>query len=190
MPQKAPCRYTHGFIASGECPWCHEPVVDGKLRSEVPLREVAVLRWNVPAMLAALDADDEARDGVLSELLLHGPGIPDALPVLRKALAHPACRTETVTLSAFHLRGSELTSEQAEGFEQECRTQPDDCALHLLLLGYYSLRSTRSEADRRAWQRQVLWVVEHAPDLAGTGTAPLYLDPATEAAAYERAKQL
>src|SRR5947209_6321460 len=86
MPQKPACRYTHGLIASGECPWCHEVVVDGHLRPDLPRREVPVLRWNVSAMLTALDADeDEMRSGVVGNLLCHEPRIEDALPVLRKA---------------------------------------------------------------------------------------------------------
>jgi hypothetical protein len=93
-------------------------------------------------------------------------------------------------LSGFHRLGSALNPQQAERCERDCQQQPDDCALRLLLLGYYFIRSRVFEGDRRAFQRHVLWVIEHAPELARTGTPPLYLDPVEEAEVYEQAKRL
>jgi hypothetical protein len=52
-------KYTHGLLASGTCPWCHVPIVDGFVRPDVAPRDAAVRRWNIEAMLKVLDSPDE-----------------------------------------------------------------------------------------------------------------------------------
>lgn len=191
MPQRPPCSYTHGLIASGPCPWCDEPVIDGQLRPDVPLREAPVLRWNIAAMLEALDASDErARTAVADALLTSCGDAVEALPVYRKALCCPGKWTRFLTLSAIYHSGRCLSREEVERLERECREHPGDAVPHLLLLGYYYLPATVSEEARTARLRHVLWVIENTPDFGALGASPLDLDPANEARAYEQAKRL
>ena len=87
MATKPGCTYTHSFLIAGTCPWCGAPVVDGVVRPDVAPKDAAVRRWNIEAMLKALDsADKGTRTWVSRNLLCHGPKDLAALPVYRKAM--------------------------------------------------------------------------------------------------------
>jgi hypothetical protein len=187
---KANCFYTHGLLSSGTCPWCDCPIVEGQPRPDIPPRESAVRRWNVPAMLKALDSEDkEARQWVSSHLLGHyGPKPAEGLPVLRKAIHDREETVRSLAISALRSHGGELTSEEAEQFEHEVERYPEDSALRILLLGYYFLPATMFPAARSARHRHVLWVIEHAPEMAIIGGAEVYLDLTSDGDVYNQAR--
>jgi hypothetical protein len=188
---KPACKDTHGLLSRGTCPWCDQPIVDGQLKPALPPREVAVRQWKIPAMLKALIHEDaEVRSMVVSNLMLHGTGAEVALPVLRQALINSEKRVRWLAVQALRKLGRELSLEEAERFEQESQHRPEDCALHLLLLGYYLLPATRSEAARLARQKHILWAIEHAAETVADAGPNVYLDPTTDGEAYVEAKQL
>jgi hypothetical protein len=188
---KTVCKNTHGLLASGTCPWCEQPILHGQLQPDLPAQAAAIRRWNTSAMLEALAHKDlEVRAAVVDNLLLHGPKAEEALPVLRQALTNSERRVCWSGSHALAKLGKELSREEAEQFEQESQRHPDDCALHLLLLGYYLLRATMFEAARQARQRHVLWVIEYAPGTVLGGFRGLDLSPSVDGEAYEQAKRL
>lgn len=190
MPTKPVCRQTHPLIASGVCRWCDQPVVDGEPRPELPPQEVAPFRWNIPAMLDALDSPDAGvRSNVPSSLLFECPDVEQAIPVLRKALQGEHMEV-FLALSALNRVGHRLTPEEAETWEKQAATHPEEAVVRLLLLGYYMLPATSDPAARQARQRHVLWVIEHTPHLCITGCPDLQLDPAQYGEAYDQAKQI
>lgn len=188
---KPVCKHTHPFLSLGICPWCEQPIMDGQLKPDLPGRTTAVRRWNIPAMQKALENEDqEVRSSVVDDLLLHGPGADEALPLLRLALSDSAKRVRKNALRALQRIGTELSREQAEQFEQESQRQDEDRALHLLLLGYYFLPSTMFEEADRALQKHFLWFIENAAEIVDELLYYPLLDPSEEREAYERAKQL
>src|SRR5712691_6972010 len=132
MAMKLVCRHTHGLLTSGLCPWCGQPVVSGQLRPDVAPRDVADRRWNIPVMMQALDHEDWDLGGmVVSNLLLHGPEIGEALPLLRKALGYADDRRHWMATQALHRYGHELLANDVERWEQAVQQHPDDLALHI-----------------------------------------------------------
>jgi hypothetical protein len=170
MPDESFCAWTHPWIAAGTCPWCDAPVLRGRVVASLPASERGERRWDTAALLAALDHPDaQARRFVLWNCRKHGPGAEGALPLLRKAVAHPdpAVRSEATT--ALHLIGGAMTADEAERLEARLTGDPDDLAARGLLLGYYGRRQFDFEAERPARRRHALWVITNAPasDLAG-----------------------
>lgn len=188
---KPVCMHAHRFLSLGRCPWCEQPIMDGRLRPNLPGRIVAVRRWNIPAMRKALEEEDEeGRSEVVSNLLLHGPGAEEALPLLRLALSDPAKRVSKHAVHALQKIGTELNREQQEEFDRQSQHQNEDCALHLLLLGYYFLPSTMFEEARRKLQNHFLWFIESAAEIVGDLLYSPHLDPSKDQEMYEQAKKL
>jgi tetratricopeptide (TPR) repeat protein len=191
MPDKPACISTHPLIESGTCPWCEVPILNGLAKPDTPLKEVVSRRWNVDAMLAALDSDDRHMGlKVISCLFRHGFDIERMSPVLRKALQN---RHKTVRLEAVHAirrQGGRLTAEQADYYQQRSVEDRDDPVLHLLLLRYYFLPSQMNQAARKFRQQHVFWLIENQPELAARLGPDLYLDPKQDAEASDRARKL
>lgn len=185
------CLQEHTLLTLGTCPWCQQPIAEGQLKPELPARSVAIRQWNIPAMFKALAGEDvEVRSAVVDNILLHGPKTDEALPVLRQALTDSQMRVRWLTIRALERLGGNLLYEEAERFEQESQRHLDDCALHLLLLGDYFLRATRSESARRARQNHILWAIEHVAETVAEGDLLLDLDPSADGQVYEQAKRL
>lgn len=187
------CQGTHRFLASGTCPWCQEGVVGGQLRPDVPRRGLADRRWDIGAMLEALNCEDaDVRQMVVTNVAPPHAPLDQALPVLRKALANAEVRVPWLAMTFLERHGCKLGREDAERYEQAVQAAPDDSALHLLLMAYYALPSHLLPSARQALHRHALWVIEHAPEVATVRSAslPLGLDPASDGAAYEQAKRL
>lgn len=188
---KAMCYDTHGLLTLGTCPWCHQAISEGQVKPDLPARLVAIRQWNIPAMLKALaDEDVEVRSAVVSNIIHHGPKPELALPLLRQALKDSQRRVRWLTISTLQMMGMHLLYEEAERFEEDCLQHPDDCALHMLLLCYYSFASARSEDARRAYHRHGLWAIENAAKTIAEGNLPWSLDPAKDGEVYEQAKRL
>jgi hypothetical protein len=94
-----------------------------------------------------------------------------------------------LAISAAQRYGSGLRHSEAERLEQELREQPEDKALHLLLLNYYSRPATVGGTDRLAYCRHGMWLIETAPELTGVPSGPKF-DPTQNPEAYRQAKQL
>jgi hypothetical protein len=166
--------------------------VDGQLKPDLPPREAAQRQWNIPAMLKALGHEDaDVRSMLVSNLMLEGTRTGEALPILRQALINSERRVRWLAVTALlHSQRMELSLEDAERFELESQRHSEDCALHLLLLGYFFTAKSRSEAARLARQKHVLWVIERAAELVAEAGPFVYLDPSTDGEAYVQAKQI
>lgn len=190
---KPACEYPHQFLSLGLCPRCQQPIMDGQLKPDLPGRITAVRQWNMPAIRKALeDEDEEVRVQVMFWVLSssRGPETDGVLPLLSLALrdsSHRVCRN---AVRALYKRGRKLDREQAEHYEQESQRQGEDYALHLLLLGYYFLPATMFKEARRARQKHIFWVIEHADEIAAEKDAELSFYRPEEPEAYERAKYL
>jgi hypothetical protein len=183
------CKYTHGLLTLGSCPWCQQPFAEGQLKPDLSAQSVAIRQWNIQAILKALTHEDvEVRSAVVSNLVCHAPKVEEALPVLRVALNNSEFRVRWLAVRAIERLGRQLHHEDAERFEQESQHSPNDCAVHLLLLHYYFLPATTLASARQARQRHVLWVIEHAPGL--TGLSQIELAPSTDGEVYSQAKRL
>jgi hypothetical protein len=190
MPDRPPCPYTHPLLQSGTCPWCQEPIRDGQVHPNLPPQEVAVRRWNIAAMLAALENEEkEVRHFAASNLLLHGPAVEDALPLLRKALEDSDDQVRFLALSGISRYGRALLPPETAIFEQESQKEPDDAALHVLFLASYASPAAMSAPARREYRRHGLWLIKHAPELTGVPSTPEF-DPALDADGYHQAKEL
>jgi hypothetical protein len=188
---KPVCNDTHRFLRSGMCPWCHQPVVNGQLKADMPPRAVAVCRWNVPAMLEALERDGtQTRLMVVTNLGRACPQTEEALPVLSKALTNSEGKVRWMATSMLSQLGSRLSDADAQVFENALRARPDELAIRILLLRYHWHRANLFESSRQAHQRHALWVIEHAPNSAIAGHAETALDPVSHGEVYERGKQL
>src|SRR5713101_519659 len=116
--------------------------------------------------MKALDhKDTDVRGMAVSNLLLHGPKADEALPVLRKALNNSQGDVRRLAVDALNRIGGKLLPDEVEKFELSVAGHPNDCALHLLLLGYYFLAATRYESARKPRHRHILWVIENAPQV-------------------------
>src|SRR5262249_57395610 len=106
LPRESTCKLPHAWLRAGPCPWCGVPVGPASERSE--------RRWNVPALLAALDHPEPAvRECLLRAIRRHGPALAEALRVLHKALADPDPGLRSLTTTVLHLRGDGLSAEEA-----------------------------------------------------------------------------
>jgi tetratricopeptide (TPR) repeat protein len=188
---KHACQHTHGLLSAGRCPWCDCPIVDGQPKPDLPPREAAFRRWNVSALMKALDHEEaDVRIMAVSNLLLHGSKV-EVLPVLRKALKnlHEDVR-RMVVHALLHRRGSQLAPDDVEKFERELVKQPDDCALRLLLAGYYFRSHRMYDSARQARHGHILWIIKHAPEVTTLADPFFYLDPTSDGQVYELAKKL
>lgn len=193
MPLKPVCRLTHPLLASGTCPWCQQPVLAGQLRPEIPPREAATRRWDVGAMLRALDSpESDVRNMPVSNLLGQGPAVAEeTLPVLRKALTHPDRDVRHMAVSVFHMLGirGRISREDVERLERQVNERPDDPALRLLLLGSLMRLARAIDWAREARLRHGLWVIENFPQGAqvwGPTNGPTPAD----GPAFEEARRL
>jgi hypothetical protein len=181
---KYACQLTHGLLSTGRCPWCDCPIVDGQLKPDLSPRESAFRRWNISALMKG-----DVRGMAISNLLLHGPKAEEALPVLRKALSNSKEDVRQMAVQTLlHRRGDQLGPDEAQKLEREVVIRPDDCALRLLLLGYYFLSHRRYDSARKARHKHLLWIIEHAPEVAGD--PHFCLDPASDEEVYQLAKKL
>jgi hypothetical protein len=195
-PVHSGCKLTHGLILMGRCPWCDQPVRDGRLRPDLAATATESRQWDTPAMLRALDHQDvDVRLCVVDDLLCFGTrteealSVREALPVLRKALADCEEQVHFLAANALTRLGSKLGAQDVQEFEQQAQHQATDLALRLLLLGYYYLPATMYEHCRAARHRHIFWVIEHSPERV-TLAVDIDLDPATDGEAYAKAKQL
>jgi tetratricopeptide (TPR) repeat protein len=128
----------------------------------------------------------------VSNLLLHGPKPEEAIPVLRKALNNSQEDVRCLAVDALQRIGNKLLPGEVEKFEQAVASQPNDCALRLLLLGYYFLAASRYESVRKARHRHVLWIIENAPQVVSSGGGLPHIDLVHDwdQQAYQQAKEL
>src|SRR5438105_2766121 len=91
------CALTHRLLAWGACPWCEQHF--GDIRDETSKASPGAARargWNVAALLSALESHDiNTRLNVVENLLVYGPALDEALPVLSLGLndSNPMVRT-------------------------------------------------------------------------------------------------
>ncbi len=126
----------------------------------------------------------------VSNLLLHGPKGEEALPVLRIALNNSQESVRGLAVDALYRKGKELSPDEVEKFEQTVACHPNDCALHLLLLGYYFLTFRSYDAARKARQGHIIWIIQHAPEIIRPGDSRIFLDPTSDGEVYQLAKKL
>ncbi len=191
MPTRPICIQTHPYLISGPCPWCMEPVVAGRVQPGPCPEGGHSTTWDVGAMLSTVSAPDGAgADIVLSNILLHGPGGLEALPVLRAAIKKPPGILRTAAICALAARGKRLRAVDAQALEREAEKDPSDVAARIMLLGYYAPRGVASDEHKRpARHPHVLWLIEHAPEMAGVGV-DTDLNPSLEPEAYSKGKTL
>ncbi|VGO20639.1 RNA polymerase subunit sigma-24 [Pontiella sulfatireligans] len=60
--------------------------------------------------------------------------------------------------------GQKLTASEVEQLERALVERPDDLVGRKKLLGYYWMRQHQHPNEKPARQRQVLWIIEHAPE--------------------------
>jgi hypothetical protein len=141
----------------------------------------------------ALDnKEGNVRVMAVSNLLLHGPKPEEAVSVLRKALINSQEDVRRLAVDALQRIGSKLFPDEAEKFEQTVADHPHECALHLLLLGYYFLAATRYETARKLRHPHILWIIENAPQVVSSGGGLPHMDLVHDwdQQAYQQAKQL
>jgi hypothetical protein len=191
MATKHTCEVTHAWLLAGTCPWCQVPVLRGRPVASLPAGKRTGLRWDVAALVAALDhPDPEIRRLVLFVVLRHGLPAEEALPVLRKALDNPDHGVRQEAQRVLHLRGSDLQIQEAERLEGHVLGSPDDLAARGLLLGYYFLRQSHFETDRLTRQGHILWVIANSPASALAGNPLCDLLSCMDGDAYSKAKDL
>ena len=184
MSDKLVCRYAHGLIRSGTCPWCNVPIVEGQPRPEIHPREVANRQWNVAAMLNILAGDDvDARRHLASNLLLKESRPEKLLPVVETALNDADHTVLSLTVQALSRRGREVTANVVSELEQAVQYEPGNVALRLLLLNYYR-RAPAELGGRDQYRQHVRWVVENRPDVAVVMGPEIDLDPKQDASVY------
>jgi tetratricopeptide (TPR) repeat protein len=161
MSHEAYCRIAHPQIASGTCPGCQQVFGEGQDH-----------RWDIPRMDAdVVGGDPYTLEVTAWNLKYSPPDILPALPLYRKLLLG---REEDAAI-ALALHGGKLTDDEAGSLEASTLDQPDDLALRIALLGYYSQRQSTSDAHRKSRLPHVLAVIERWPrsHIAGTPFAHL-----------------
>jgi hypothetical protein len=112
---------------------------------------------------------------LLSAFRYHGDDSIDLIPFLRRALESSDEGVRTVASDVLRHRGHSLGGVDREQLEMEVQKTPEDRALRVLLLGYYSPRTALHEGSRQAYREHLHWLIANAPEYAlpGFGDKPL-----------------
>jgi hypothetical protein len=191
MSREAACVATHPQILSGICPWCGTPIGEQPSVAEPQSGSPGERRWDMARMKSDLDHEDRGVPLItIQNVRLHCPNAPEAVDVLRIGLSNSVERVREAATIGLALLGRSLAAGAVEEHEAASRWHPDDLAVRILLLGYYSGRQFESDAARITRQAHVLWVIEHVPTSHIAQTAFAGLDRHRDGAAYERGVQL
>jgi predicted Zn-dependent protease len=85
------------------------------------------------------------------------------------------------------IAGGRLSEDEARKLESQVAASPGDIEARTRLLGYYFLRSRRSEEARTAREGHILWLIRNRPDAEVLGMPYGYLDPVLDGSAYAEA---
>lgn len=105
------------------------------------------------------------------------------VPAARASLTRAELDTTRLAMT-----GSDFTAEQATQLEAAVAETPDNFPARVQLLGYYFLR--RSETEREAREKHVMWFIENHPGAGFTGSPYAQLNSTRDPAAYGRASEL
>jgi tetratricopeptide (TPR) repeat protein len=164
------CRFTHKHMVSGMCPLCGTHVAHGLEGTLDHLTGRGEIEWNADSMITALSSPDtDERLSGVSNLMFYS-SVEFALPILRCALNVVDNRINDLVEHSLLRFGDELTAEKLEMFERHVTDNPNDFAIHLLLLGGYFIKRSYSEQYRLRRQAHVLWVIWNKPESDTAGS--------------------
>jgi tetratricopeptide (TPR) repeat protein len=184
------CPLTHSLLTAGRCGFCNQPVVKGQVVPDGPGAVPDRPRWNVSALLAALAGEGDAPANALGLVAYHNRGdIFDELPVFRAALGHPQASVRHMAEFALGRYGRRFQTGDAERCEQHLCSHPEESALRVALVVYYSGRSHYFPEAKAARLSHILWFIEHLPDSDTAKHARWVFDNSTSDA-YQRGREL
>jgi hypothetical protein len=82
------------------------------------------------------------------------------------------------------MAGGKLSADEVLKLESQVAASPGDVEARTRLLGYYFLRSHRSEEARTARQGHILWLIRNRPDAEVLGTPYAQLDAILDGSVY------
>jgi hypothetical protein len=130
--------------------------------------------------------DDLARVITVRNVARHFPEVTQAVAILRLALNNSAKQVRVEATLSLALLGEKLTREAIDDLEVACskRSQRNDLAIRIVLLGHYRGKQIRSEAARGSREALVLWVIDHAPRSIVAGTYYAHLSRQLDGVAH------